>query len=101
MLIFSLTVSSHTVDALREALHYLLTAESDFKRLRMLRQVMHVRYFLSIVYHNLGMEGERDDAIRKHTAAEEELMRLHLTVDDEAQRVWDVVSDVGAALASR
>jgi hypothetical protein len=89
-------------DGLREAVDYLLKAESDWKQLQMLRQLMDVQYLLSIVYHNLDMGIERDDAIKRYTSTEETQDRLDLAdVDEEAQRIWEVVSDVAAGLASK
>jgi anaphase-promoting complex subunit 5 len=77
-------------------------AESDFRTLEILRSLMDVQYLLSVVYHNLGLENERDEAAKRHFATEEERKRLEVVVvDDVIREIFDVVSLVGAALAGR
>jgi anaphase-promoting complex subunit 5 len=89
-------------EALQEALPYLLMAETDFGTLQILRSLMDVQYLLSVVYHNLGSEAERDGAIKRHFTTEAELKRLEvIAVDEEVRDIWQIVSDVGASLASR
>jgi len=91
-----------TVDSLNEALTYLLVSESDFKKLQILRSLMDVQYFMSVVYHNLGMDSERDDAAKRHSETKEVREKLELrVVDDEVRDIWEMVSRVGAALAAR
>jgi len=68
----------------------------------MYRQLMDVQYFLSVVYHNLGMEKKRDEAIQRHFLTEEKRKGLEaIVVDEEVHEIWDVVTEVGAALAAR
>jgi anaphase-promoting complex subunit 5 len=68
----------------------------------MLTPLMDVQYFLSVVYHNLGMEPERERAAKRHFDTKEERDKLEMTVvDDEVREIWDVVSEVGTALARR
>jgi anaphase-promoting complex subunit 5 len=87
---------------LREALNYLLKAESDWKQLQMLNQLMDAQFLLSVVYHNLDMPNERDEAIKRHSSTDEERNRMDSIVyDEETQRILELVSDVGAALAGR
>ncbi|KAF8188420.1 hypothetical protein BJ912DRAFT_1107716 [Pholiota molesta] len=55
-----------TADALREALPYLSIAESDFLILEMYQSLKDVQYMLSVVYHNLDMQDERQKAAQRH-----------------------------------
>jgi anaphase-promoting complex subunit 5 len=62
--------------------------------------VMDVQYFLSVVYHNLGLQTERDEAAKRHFATQE--MRRGLEMSDEGiTGVLEVMRMVGAALAHR
>lgn len=57
---------------------------------------------ISVVYHNSGMEAERDRAAKGRFETKEDRDRLEMTVvDGEVWEVWEVVSEVGAALTSR
>lgn len=77
-------------------------AEADFSALQILRSLMDVQYLLSVVYHNMGSEAQRDEAAKRHFATEAEVKRLEvIAVDGEVRDIWQIVSDVGAALASR
>jgi anaphase-promoting complex subunit 5 len=63
---------------------------------------MDVQYLLSVVYHNLGMESQREEAATNHFQTEEKMKRLGaVVVDEEVQEVWKLVVDVGAALSAR
>lgn len=63
---------------------------------------MDVQYLLSVIYHNLGMEYERDEAAKRHFATEEMHRRLNAAMTDpEVAKVLEVVAQVGAALALR
>lgn len=87
---------------LKEAVHYLLMAESDFATIQSMTSLINARYLLSIVYHNLGMEAKRDQAAERHMKAVETSKTLEIVVDDEeVAEIWEVVSSVGAALAAR
>ncbi|KAJ7452459.1 hypothetical protein B0H11DRAFT_2073533 [Mycena galericulata] len=86
--------------ALREAVPYLLKSEQDYLALEMFHAVMDVQYFLSVVYHNLGLQMEREEAARRHFATQE--MRRELEVSAEGfTAVLEVVKMVGVALAGR
>jgi anaphase-promoting complex subunit 5 len=99
---FLLADPSVPAEALQEALPYLLMAETDFSCLQILRSLMDVQYLLSVVYHNVGSEPERDDAVKRHFRTQAELKRLEVVaVDGEVRDIWQIVSDVGASLASR
>ena len=84
------------------ALQYLLIAESDFKTLQMHRSTKDVQYFLSVVYHNLDMTNERDAAAKRHEETERLQERLEKVVSDpETLEIFDLITTVGCALASR
>ncbi|KAK2466948.1 hypothetical protein APHAL10511_001206 [Amanita phalloides] len=88
--------------ALREAVRYLLFAENDFKILQIYRSLQEVQYLLSVMYHNLGLNVERNQMAVKHAKTEAELRRLEeIAVDDELEQILDTVVSVGAALAMR
>ncbi|KAL1673367.1 hypothetical protein EV122DRAFT_222894 [Schizophyllum commune] len=89
-------------EALLEGLRWLPTAEQDYKTLEMYQSQMDVQYLISVIYHNLDMEAERDAAADRHAAtarafkAEEDIL-----VDKETEEILDVVASIGAALAGR
>lgn len=63
---------------------------------------MNVQYLLSVAYHNLGMHKQRDDAAARHVATDHARRKLELVVvDEQVMKVWEVVSQVGTALAGR
>ena len=94
--------ASLIADGLREALRYLLIAESDYAVLQCLPSLMNVQYLLSVLYHNLGMEKQRDDAATRHMTTEEARKKVEVVaVDEQVKKIWEVVSQVGAALAAR
>lgn len=89
-------------DSLREALQYLIMAESDFKKLEIYRSVKDVQYMLSVVYHNLDMVDERQAAAQRHSETEALQKRLEMTVTDEdTLKIFELIAVVGSALASR
>lgn len=89
-------------EALRECLPYLSMAEADHATLEILRSLQDVQYLLSVVYHNLGMTAERDEAAARHLRTEEERKKAATTIlEPWVLEVWELVGDVGAALAAR
>ena len=90
------------VDAIQEALPYLQKSESDFKTLELFQPLLDVQYFISVVYHNMGLEKQRDEAAKRHSETDAHIRRLEaIVVDDEILDILDVVGIVGAALAGR
>lgn len=56
----------------------------------------------SVVYNSLGLESERDAAARRHFETEAEWKKLEvIAIDDQVQSLLEIVSIVGASLASR
>ncbi|KAH9842804.1 uncharacterized protein C8Q71DRAFT_734655 [Rhodofomes roseus] len=91
-----------TPQSLQESIPYLVTAEKDYELLDMFRQLQDVQYFLSVVYHNLGMVKERDATATRHLKADSLRAKATTVVlEDMVTEVWDLVVDVGAALAAR
>ena len=87
---------------LQEAIPYLSIAESDFQTLEMYPSLRDVQYLLSVVYHNLGMKNERQGAATRHSRTEEHLRQLEAIVsDDQILEIFELLTTVGAALASR
>lgn len=97
-----LTSKLVSAEGLREAVHYLLIAESDYADIQSMTSLMNVRYLLSVVYHNLGWEKQRDEMAARHMATDETKKNLEaVVVDEQVKRIWEAVSLVGAALATR
>ncbi|TDL27540.1 hypothetical protein BD410DRAFT_875728 [Rickenella mellea] len=89
-------------EGLRDALPHLNMAESDYRVVHILQAVLDVQYLTSVVYHNLGMEKERDDAALRHRATEEECRVVEaMDVDEQFKDIWRLVSEVGCTLAAR
>lgn len=88
-------------EALQEALKYLLFSESDYNILEMYSSLKDVYFLQSVIYHNLNMDAEREEAAKKCLATEEKCQALESVVDEWIVEVWDLVSRVGAKLASR
>lgn len=77
-------------------------AEADYATLEILRSLQDVQYLLSVVYHNLGITAERDEAAARHLGTEEERKKAATTIlEPWVLEVWELVGDVGAALAAR
>ncbi|KAJ6630768.1 hypothetical protein B0H10DRAFT_2160163 [Mycena sp. CBHHK59/15] len=75
-----IVAENSTADALREAIPCLLVSEKDYRTLEMYRAMGDVQYFLSVVYHNLGLQAEHEDAAKRHFATQE--MRRELEISD-------------------
>ncbi|KAI0030755.1 hypothetical protein K488DRAFT_87485 [Vararia minispora EC-137] len=88
--------------SLRDAIHYLQMAERDYAKIEGLRSLADVQYLLSVVYHNLGMEKERDDAASRNLMTEAEAAKeAEVFCEDWISDVWELHCDVGAVLARR
>ncbi|CAA7271729.1 unnamed protein product [Cyclocybe aegerita] len=91
-----------TLAAFQEAIPYLLMAESDFKKLEIYGSVKDVQYMLSIVYHNLDMDTERNNAAKRHADTEAHQRTLEfITFDEKIQEILQLSAAIGASLASR
>jgi anaphase-promoting complex subunit 5 len=89
-------------ESLQLALSYLRIAEHDYLKLEMYQSAKHVQYLISVVYHNLGMSGERDAAARRHFETAEKYEKISGEgADKQIMDIFDLISDVGTGLASR
>ncbi|KAI0306373.1 hypothetical protein B0F90DRAFT_1814283 [Multifurca ochricompacta] len=88
--------------SIREALPYLDIAEKDYATLEILRSLADVQFLISLLYHNLNMVEERDAAATRHLKTEETIKEAAVVVvEDWINQVWELVLDIGAALAKR
>lgn len=91
-----------TVDGLHDAIPYLDMAEIDYRALEMHTALQDILYTLATVYHNLGMEKERDEAASRHQGSVKEQNTLHsLDVNDGWFEILDLVSNISIALTNR
>jgi hypothetical protein len=87
---------------LKQAIPYLLIAEGDYKNLQCSRSQQDVIYLLSVAYHTLGQMKERDEAAQRHRELEQLCFTMEFVhMDTETEAVWNMVSNVGTALATR
>lgn len=85
-----------------EAISYLLISETDYKKLEMYQTLLDVQYLIAVVYHNLGMIRERNEAAERHIETQAQQRKLEAVItEDEIQEIFKVISLVGAALAGR
>ena len=88
--------------ALEAALPLLQAAAQTYEALEMFSAACDVLFLLSVVAHNAGQTGLRDSAATKHATALERREKAHVEVAEPwIEEVWAVVTEVGAALASR
>jgi anaphase-promoting complex subunit 5 len=81
---------------------YLEIAEKDYAKLEILRSLADVQFLVSVLYHNLDMVEERDASATRHLKTEEEMKEAAVVVaEDWINQVWELVLDIGAALAKR
>lgn len=90
-----------SVDALHEAVPYFLQSEKDYLALEMHPAVMDVQYYLSVVYHNLGLPAEREEAAKRHFATQAMCRELETSDETTFIRILEVVRTVGGALSQR
>ena len=89
-------------EGLSDTLQYLSQAEEDYKALQMFQPLFDIYYYRSVIYHNLGMEAERDRMASLLALYEEKYKQLvAIPKNKELQVIWDVVSDIGATLSLR
>lgn len=87
---------------LREALPHLLMAESDYTTLSMFEATSDVQWLLMLVYHNLGMREDEESVLGRHSNSISTMRSFEeCTLDEEAQQVWNLVTDIGLSLVAR
>ncbi|KAH8980949.1 hypothetical protein EDB86DRAFT_2978203 [Lactarius hatsudake] len=97
-----IAAGERTQESIREALPYLEIAEKDFATLEILRSLADVQFLVSVLYHNLDMVEERDASATRHLETKEEMKEAAVVVaEDWITPVWELVLDIGAALAKR
>jgi anaphase-promoting complex subunit 5 len=89
-------------ESLHEALSYLRTAENDYLKLEIYESAKHVQYLISVVYHNMGMVGERDAAAKRYF----DTVEKHEKISGEGPNtqlldIFRLMSEVGVGLANR
>ncbi|KAI0695904.1 hypothetical protein BC835DRAFT_1272629 [Cytidiella melzeri] len=91
-----------TQEALKESIHYLKIAEADYAKMDLFRSLQDTQYYLSVVYHNLDMTNERDEAARRHEETKERAEDAKKVVIEEwITDVMDLITEVGVALTTR
>jgi anaphase-promoting complex subunit 5 len=101
-LLLYITDLSTKAKRLGEAAPWLVFAEMDYRELEMYRPLQDVQYLLSIVYHNLDMRPERQEAAQRHADRERQQQELEMeTVHEDILKVFEVIASVGNALAAR
>ena len=61
-----------------------------------------MQFLVSVLYHNLDMVEERDASATRHLETEEAMTEAAVVVaEDWINQVWELVLDIGAALAKR
>ena len=77
-------------------------AEADYSALEIYRSLQDTQFLLSVIYDNLDMIDERDQAAERHGKTEKLAEEVQATVtEDWVTEILDLVSDIGAALTSR
>ncbi|KAI0807098.1 hypothetical protein C8Q74DRAFT_1313030 [Fomes fomentarius] len=88
--------------ALEETVPLLEAAELTYARIQMFAAEADVLFLLSVVLHNLGDIERRDTVAKKHETTQRMRERVHIEiVEPWIEDVWLVVTEVGAAIASR
>ncbi|KAH8099478.1 hypothetical protein BXZ70DRAFT_227681 [Cristinia sonorae] len=89
-------------ETLRQSLVHLEDAENVFRGLCCLKAMQDTQYLMSTVYHNLGMEEERDAAAERCLQTEEERKVKAAQAEDAwVSKIWTMVSKLGAAIAAK
>ncbi|KAH9027662.1 hypothetical protein EDB84DRAFT_1272610 [Lactarius hengduanensis] len=97
-----IAAGERTQESIREALPYLEIAEKDYATLEILRSLADVQFLVSVLYHNLDMVEERDASATRHLETKEAMKEAAVVVaEDWITQVWELVLDIGAALAKR
>lgn len=77
-------------------------AEADYTTLSMFEAASDVQWLLMVVFHNLGMKVDEEAVLERYSNSVSTMRSSEeCTLDGEAQRVWDLVTDVGLSLAAR
>lgn len=89
-------------DALKDCIYYLKLAEADYAALELYRSLQDTQFLLAVVYQNLNLVKERDEAAQRQQATEKLAEEVQKIVTEEwVSEVLELVSDVGTALSGR
>lgn len=70
--------------------------------MEMYRALQDTLFLASVVYHNLGMEADRDNAARRCHEVTKEKLEVETTVDEPwIGEVLQMVAEISCALAAR
>ena len=70
--------------------------------MEMYRALQDTLFLASVVYHNLGMEADRDNAARRYHEVTKEKLEVETTVDEPwIGEVLQMVAEISCALAAR
>lgn len=89
-----------SAESLSDALYYLKQAEHDYEALEMHHSVQDIVYLQTIVFEAIGDAELRDEGSRKVMEEEETIKRLQAEMDDGMMAIWDIVCEIGVAVAS-
>ncbi|KAG8783920.1 hypothetical protein FRC15_004305 [Serendipita sp. 397] len=87
------------VESLSEALVYLKKAEDDYQTLEIYSSVQDMLYLQAVVHETLEEPTLRDLAGKRLREIEEVEEKMRVGSDEEMTEVWDVVCEIGIAVA--
>ncbi|EFI28382.1 hypothetical protein CC1G_13916 [Coprinopsis cinerea okayama7 len=91
-----------TPAVIEEALYYLSFADMDFDRLEMRSSAKEVLYMQAVLYENLGQTDKRNERMHAYDEAEKAALKMGKSAtDSQSEQVYNLVVEVGAALARR
>ena len=77
-------------------------AEADFRKMEIFRSMQDAQYLLSIIYHNLDMETERNEVAIRCSQTEQLRQTIEKAIaDEETREIFDLLASIGAGLAAR
>ncbi|KAG8831373.1 hypothetical protein FRC17_003254 [Serendipita sp. 399] len=86
-------------ELLSEALGYLKMAEDDYRKLEMPASIQDMLYLQAVVHEAAGEAMLRDSASKSLREVEEVEEKLSIGLDEPMIAVWDVVCEIGVAVA--
>ena len=97
-----LAAGDNSSESIETAIGYLKSAETDYETVDILRSLADVQYLISVLYHNLAREDERNAYAEKQLRTEELLKQIALVFEEPwMAETWQLVSQIGATLATR
>lgn len=94
--------NTFAAESLKESLQFLKEAETNFRTIQLMKALQDTQFLLASVYHNLGMEKDRDAASARCLATEDQGKKLAtVATDDWPHDLWNLVSRIGAVVAAK